>query len=258
MGIDSESNISANLQIGPTTLGMVRIYVEAEGVELPLDFDPDEAEEIAEELRAAAARARRKAGARAEPARRPKRREPTQPRGRRVPALSRGLTGRVPHAAPPVTVDRRAGRSALGARATACAAVPHARPPASATDASCRPRRKAPDHRPGGPGRAPIWPARRLPTRPAAARHVARPSGPRSGSRRVACPRAARALPAPSPMHPAHGRRIAGWRQGCALCAASAGGGGGACSTLDFSVLGDRDGRRETAGRREQERERIA
>jgi hypothetical protein len=62
MGIDSESNISANLQIGPTTLGMVRIYVEAEGVELPLDFDPDEAEEIAEELRAAAARARRMAG----------------------------------------------------------------------------------------------------------------------------------------------------------------------------------------------------
>ncbi|MEM6740641.1 MAG: DUF6324 family protein [Pseudomonadota bacterium] len=59
MGIDSESDISANLQIGPTTLGMVRIYVEAQGVELPLDFDPDEAEEIAEELRAAAARARK-------------------------------------------------------------------------------------------------------------------------------------------------------------------------------------------------------
>jgi hypothetical protein len=59
MGIDSESDISANLQIGPTTLGMVRIYVAAEGTELPLDFDPDEAEEIAEELRAAAARARR-------------------------------------------------------------------------------------------------------------------------------------------------------------------------------------------------------
>jgi len=59
MGIDRESDISANLQIGPTTLGMVRIYVEADGVELPLDFDPDEAEEIAEELRAAAARARK-------------------------------------------------------------------------------------------------------------------------------------------------------------------------------------------------------
>ncbi|PIV76059.1 MAG: hypothetical protein COW55_03060 [Rhodobacteraceae bacterium CG17_big_fil_post_rev_8_21_14_2_50_65_11] len=54
MGIDSESEIAANLQIGPTTLGMVRIYIEAEGVDLPLDFDPDEALEIAEELRAAA------------------------------------------------------------------------------------------------------------------------------------------------------------------------------------------------------------
>lgn len=58
MGIDKESDISANLQIGPTSLGMVRIYVEAEGVDLPLDFDPDEAEEIAEELRAAAEAAR--------------------------------------------------------------------------------------------------------------------------------------------------------------------------------------------------------
>jgi ArsR family metal-binding transcriptional regulator len=38
---------------------MVRIYIEAEGgIELPLDFDPDEAEEIAEELRAAAEAAR--------------------------------------------------------------------------------------------------------------------------------------------------------------------------------------------------------
>lgn len=54
MGIDSESDAAANLQIGPTSLGMVRIYIEAEGVELPLDFDPEEALEIAEELRAAA------------------------------------------------------------------------------------------------------------------------------------------------------------------------------------------------------------
>ncbi|SMX33525.1 DUF6324 family protein [Actibacterium lipolyticum] len=58
MGIDNESDIAANLQIGPTTLGMVRIYLEAEGVDLPLDFDPDEAEEIAEEIRAAAVAAR--------------------------------------------------------------------------------------------------------------------------------------------------------------------------------------------------------
>ncbi len=69
MGINRESDIAANLQIGPTTLGMVRIYVEAEGVELPLDFDPDEAEEIAEELRGAAqaARAMRAGGGKPDP-----------------------------------------------------------------------------------------------------------------------------------------------------------------------------------------------
>ena len=50
--------MSANLQIGPTNLGMVRIYVEGKGVDLPMDFEPDEAEEIADEIRAAAARAR--------------------------------------------------------------------------------------------------------------------------------------------------------------------------------------------------------
>lgn len=59
MGIDKQSDISANIQIGPTDQGMVRIYVEAEdGVELPLDFEPEEAEEIAEELMAAAQAAR--------------------------------------------------------------------------------------------------------------------------------------------------------------------------------------------------------
>ncbi|SMO50446.1 DUF6324 family protein [Paracoccus laeviglucosivorans] len=58
MGINSQSEIAANLQIGPTDQGMVRIYVEGDGVDLPLDFDPDEAEEIAEELLAAAEAAR--------------------------------------------------------------------------------------------------------------------------------------------------------------------------------------------------------
>jgi phage tail sheath gpL-like len=58
MGIDRESDSAADLQIGPTTLGMVRIYVAGDGVDLPLDFDPDEADEIAEELRAAAQAAR--------------------------------------------------------------------------------------------------------------------------------------------------------------------------------------------------------
>ena len=33
MGIDKQSDISANLQIGPTTLGMVRIYVEGDGID---------------------------------------------------------------------------------------------------------------------------------------------------------------------------------------------------------------------------------
>lgn len=59
MGIDKESDIAADLQIGPTTLGMVRIYIVGEGVDLPLDFDPEEAEEIADEIRAAAAQARK-------------------------------------------------------------------------------------------------------------------------------------------------------------------------------------------------------
>jgi hypothetical protein len=62
MGINKESEISANLQIGPTSLGMVRIFVEADGVDLPLDFEPEEADEIAEELTAAAERARQMSG----------------------------------------------------------------------------------------------------------------------------------------------------------------------------------------------------
>ena len=62
MGIDKESNAEANLQIGPTSLGMVRIYVEGEGIEIPMDFEPDEADEIAEEIKAAAARARNVGG----------------------------------------------------------------------------------------------------------------------------------------------------------------------------------------------------
>lgn len=58
MGIDKESDIEASLQIGPTDKGMVRIYVEAEGIEVPMDFLPDDAIEIAEEIMAAASRAR--------------------------------------------------------------------------------------------------------------------------------------------------------------------------------------------------------
>lgn len=61
MGINSEKEIEANLQIGPTTLGMVRLFIEAGPTEIPMDFSPEEAEEIAEELQAAAAQARKMA-----------------------------------------------------------------------------------------------------------------------------------------------------------------------------------------------------
>lgn len=54
MGINSERDIEANLQIGPTDHGMVRLFVEAGQTEIPMDFDPDEAREIAEEILAAA------------------------------------------------------------------------------------------------------------------------------------------------------------------------------------------------------------
>ena len=58
MGINKESDIEANLQIGPTDQGMVRLYIQAGNVEIPMDFDPEEAEEIADEIRAAAKLAR--------------------------------------------------------------------------------------------------------------------------------------------------------------------------------------------------------
>ncbi len=59
MGINTERDIEANLQIGPTDKGMVRLFIETNsGVEIPMDFDPDEAEEIAEEIKAAAQAAR--------------------------------------------------------------------------------------------------------------------------------------------------------------------------------------------------------
>lgn len=58
MSINTERDIEANMQIGPTDTGMVRIFIESQGVEVPMDFDPEEAEEIAEEIRSAAAQAR--------------------------------------------------------------------------------------------------------------------------------------------------------------------------------------------------------
>lgn len=62
MGINDDSDVSATLQIGPTDQGMVRLYVEREtGDGVPMDFAPEEAEEIAQEILAAAKAARARA-----------------------------------------------------------------------------------------------------------------------------------------------------------------------------------------------------
>lgn len=58
MGINKQSDLEANLQIGPTDRGMVRIYVVGDGIEMPMDFDPSDADEIAEEIMVAAKAAR--------------------------------------------------------------------------------------------------------------------------------------------------------------------------------------------------------
>ncbi|WP_037307638.1 DUF6324 family protein [Ruegeria halocynthiae] len=58
MGINTERDIQANLQIGPTDQGMVRLFIEADGVEVPMDFEPEEAEDIADEILAAVQAAR--------------------------------------------------------------------------------------------------------------------------------------------------------------------------------------------------------
>lgn len=58
MGINTERDIEANLQIGPTDRGMVRLFIEAGTVEIPMDFEPEEAEEIAQEIMAAVKAAR--------------------------------------------------------------------------------------------------------------------------------------------------------------------------------------------------------
>jgi hypothetical protein len=54
MSINTEKNIEANLQIGPTDRGMVRIFVSAGDAEIPMDFEIDEANDIAQEIIAAA------------------------------------------------------------------------------------------------------------------------------------------------------------------------------------------------------------
>jgi len=42
------------LQIGPTDRGMVRIFISAGDAEIPMDFEIDEANDIAQEIIAAA------------------------------------------------------------------------------------------------------------------------------------------------------------------------------------------------------------
>ena len=54
MGINSSTEMVADLQLGSTTDGLVRIYVIGKEIDLPMDFEPDDAREIASELLAAA------------------------------------------------------------------------------------------------------------------------------------------------------------------------------------------------------------
>lgn len=49
-GINQETDQAGEIQIGPTDKGMVRLFVRGDDFELPMDFLPDEALEIAAEL----------------------------------------------------------------------------------------------------------------------------------------------------------------------------------------------------------------
>ncbi|MCH1568487.1 MAG: DUF6324 family protein [Parvibaculales bacterium] len=60
MGINTPSDVAAELSIGPTDRNMVRLFIAAEAMEIPMDFLPEEAEEIARELMAAAQACRQK------------------------------------------------------------------------------------------------------------------------------------------------------------------------------------------------------
>ena len=50
----TSSRAISSASIGPTDQNMVRVFVTAGGAEIPMDFLPEEAEEIARELMAAA------------------------------------------------------------------------------------------------------------------------------------------------------------------------------------------------------------
>ena len=54
MGINDESDIEAGIQIGPTDNGMVRIFIVAGDMEIPMDSDPEEADESDDKIRDAA------------------------------------------------------------------------------------------------------------------------------------------------------------------------------------------------------------
>ncbi len=59
MGINTPSDIVAELSIGVTEHQLVRIFVASDRIEIPMDFEPDEAEEIAREILAAVEQCRR-------------------------------------------------------------------------------------------------------------------------------------------------------------------------------------------------------
>ena len=59
VGINDKSEVVADLQIGSTSEGNVRLYISGKDLNIPLDFSPDEAEDIAAELKDASKRARK-------------------------------------------------------------------------------------------------------------------------------------------------------------------------------------------------------
>ena len=59
MGINDKSEVVADLQIGSTSEGNVRLYISGKDFSIPLDFSADEAEDIAAELKGASKRARK-------------------------------------------------------------------------------------------------------------------------------------------------------------------------------------------------------
>ena len=59
VGINDKSEVVADLQIGSTSEGNVRLYISGKDFSIPLDFSPDEAEDIAAELKDASKRARK-------------------------------------------------------------------------------------------------------------------------------------------------------------------------------------------------------